>query len=205
MQWADSKNSGFTTGTPWLPVPPAYPVKNVRVELNGLLSLLHWHKELARCEGRIRLCVNGKMIMLDVNNLSVLSYVREGVAGNPSILGALNCTAEPQAIFLDASAADEHGKSVHPLLTNVPSLPEASSVATIILPPYTSLVGTIKLAIVPYRVPWQFAPTHANGATPGARRPPLSQFEIAYIVPPSLQSRLRCISPRYVRCLFTSS
>jgi len=49
---------------------------------------------------------DGKMIMLDGNNPSVLSYVREGVGGQPSILVAVNCTAEPQAIFLDATAAD---------------------------------------------------------------------------------------------------
>jgi len=84
------------------------------------------------------------MIMLDANNPSVLSYVREGVGGQPSILVAVNCTAEPQAIFLDATAANVYGKSVHTLVTNVPSLQEASSVATIVLPPYASLVGTIK-------------------------------------------------------------
>ena len=70
--------------------------------------------------------------------------VREGVAVNPSILVALNCTVEPQAIFLDAAAADGYGKSAHTLLTNAPSLQKVSSVATIMLPPYASWVGTIK-------------------------------------------------------------
>src|SRR6185437_4244411 len=32
MQWDDSPNAGFTTGTPWLPVPPTYKTVNVKTE-----------------------------------------------------------------------------------------------------------------------------------------------------------------------------
>jgi alpha-glucosidase len=144
MQWDDSKNAGFSNGAPWLPLAADYPKKNVKVEESESQSLLNLYKQLIAMRKKDPTLRDGKMVMLDTNNPSVLSYVREGVAGQPSILVALNCTAEPQAIFLDPTAADAYGKSVHTLLTNAPALRDVSGVSAIMLPPYASWVGTIK-------------------------------------------------------------
>src|SRR5271154_6554119 len=51
-----------------------------------------------------------KMIMLDETNPSVLSYVRHGVAGQPAIIVAVNCTATTQTVSLHPQAAGVSGK-----------------------------------------------------------------------------------------------
>ncbi|MEI9970515.1 MAG: hypothetical protein WDM87_18580 [Terracidiphilus sp.] len=48
MQWDGNTKAGFTTGTPWLPVPPSAKTLNVRAEKNDPNSLLTWYKTLIR-------------------------------------------------------------------------------------------------------------------------------------------------------------
>ena len=48
MQWNASANAGFTTGTPWLPVPPSAKTTNVKAEESDPDSLLAWYKALIR-------------------------------------------------------------------------------------------------------------------------------------------------------------
>ena len=47
MQWDTSKNAGFSSATPWLPVPPSYTLVNVQSEVTDFNSLLNWYKQLA--------------------------------------------------------------------------------------------------------------------------------------------------------------
>ncbi|CDM70006.1 oligo-1,6-glucosidase [Clostridium bornimense] len=46
MQWSNSENAGFTTGTPWLKVNPNYICINVEDELNDENSVLNYYKKL---------------------------------------------------------------------------------------------------------------------------------------------------------------
>lgn len=87
---------------------------------------------------------DGKMVMLDRNNPSVLSYVRESVAGSPAVVAALNFTAEPQTISLNLKEANISGTSAKTLITNAPSLEKTSSFSNITLPPYASWVASIQ-------------------------------------------------------------
>ena len=82
--------------------------------------------------------------MLDKTNPSVLSYVREGVGGNPAIVVALNFTGKQQTISLHPEEAGVAGKTVRTLITDAPSLKQTSSLHNITLPPYASWVGSVK-------------------------------------------------------------
>ncbi len=145
MQWDDSKNAGFSdSSTTWLPVPPNYTTINVKAEESEPDSLLNWHKQLIAMRRDDPTLRDGKQVMLDESNPSVLSYVREGVAGHPAIVVALNFTAQPQTISLDPSKAKISGKTVTTLLTNAPGLKQATSLQNITLPPFASWVGSIK-------------------------------------------------------------
>ena len=145
MQWDDSKNAGFSTANAtWLPVPPGHHMTNVKTEEDKPNSLLNWHKQLIalrRTEPALR---NGKMVMIDVNNPSVLSYIREDAAGKQSILVSLNCTGQQQPLFADPTYAKTLGKSVQTLLTSDPSLQNVTALSTITLPPYGSWIGRLK-------------------------------------------------------------
>jgi alpha-glucosidase len=145
MQWDDSKDAGFSTAAvTWLPVAPNYKTVNVKTEEGEPDSLLNWNKKLVAMRRDDPTLRDGKQVMLDETNPSVLSYVREGVGGHPAIVVALNFTAEPQTVSLDPEAAGVAGKTVSTLITDAPSLKATSSLHNITLPPYASWVGSLK-------------------------------------------------------------
>jgi alpha-glucosidase len=145
MQWDDNKNAGFSdSSTTWLPVAPDYTTINVKAEEAEPDSLLNWHKQLIAMRRNDPTLRDGRQVMLDESNPSVLSYVREGVAGNPAVVVALNFTDQPQTISLDPAKAGVHGSTVATLLTNAPALRQTTSLQSITLPPYASWIGSIK-------------------------------------------------------------
>lgn len=145
MQWDAGKNSGFSiAASTWLPVAPDYVTTNVASQEADPNSLINWHKKLIAMRKTDPTLRDGKMVMLNPDNPSVLSYIRESVAGRPAILVALNCTAEPQIISFDLKAANVSGRSVKTLITSAPSLAQTSEISNITLPPYASWVGHIQ-------------------------------------------------------------
>lgn len=48
MQWTPGRNAGFTTGKPWLPIPPSHASCNVSDEEQDPSSLLNFYKTLIR-------------------------------------------------------------------------------------------------------------------------------------------------------------
>jgi len=144
MQWDSSKNAGFSTAdATWLPVPPSYHATNVKTEEDNPNSLLNWHKQLIALRRTDPAFRNGKMIMIDVKNPSVLSFIRKD-SGHPPILVSLNCTGQPQPLFIDPTYAKTLGKSVQTVLTSDPSLQNVTALSAITLPPYGSWIGRIK-------------------------------------------------------------
>ena len=145
MQWDDSKNAGFSVAsTTWLPVAADYTTTNVKVQESEPDSLLNWHKKLIAMRRSDPTLRDGKQVMLDETNPSVLSYVRQGVGGKPAIVVALNFTDEPRTITLDPATAGVTGKTVSTLVTDAPSLKQASSLQNLTLPPYASWVGSVQ-------------------------------------------------------------
>jgi alpha-glucosidase len=145
MQWSDSKDAGFSAAAvTWLPAAPDYTTVNVKTEEGEPDSLLNWNKKLIAMRKDDPTLRDGRQVMLDENNPSVLSYVREGVGGHPAIVVALNFTGEPQTVSLDTEAAGVAGKTVSTLMTDAPSLKQTSSLHNITLPPYASWVGSVK-------------------------------------------------------------
>src|SRR5271170_536298 len=145
MQWSDSKDAGFSTAaTTWLPVAPDYTTVNVKTEEGDPDSLLNWNKKLIAMRRGDPTLRDGKQVMLDESNPSVLSYVRAGVGGNPAIVVALNFTDEPQTVSLSPETAGVSVKTVSTLITDAPSLKETNSLNRITLPPYASWIGSVK-------------------------------------------------------------
>ena len=68
MQWNDSPNAGFTTGTPWVPVPPTASTVNVKAEEGEPDSLLAWYRALIRLKKTIPALERGSCTMLDTKN-----------------------------------------------------------------------------------------------------------------------------------------
>src|ERR1035437_9108036 len=76
MQWDAITNAGFTTGTPWLPVPPTFTTVNVRAEESEPNSLLAWYKSLIALKKDNPALAHGDNVMLDMENTKELSWMR---------------------------------------------------------------------------------------------------------------------------------
>jgi len=145
MQWDISKNAGFSTADEtWLPVAPNYKTVNVQVEDPVPYSLLNWYKkliELRRTDPAIR---DGALTMLDPTNPNVLSYLRKGPVGSPSVIVSLNFTAQPQTVSLNLAGTGVTGNNVKTLITDDPSLQSTTGLNGIVLPPFASWVASVQ-------------------------------------------------------------
>ncbi len=114
MQWDDSTNAGFSTATPWLPVPPTYSTVNVKAEEGAPDSMLTWYKSLIQLKKNNPVMAHGKNVMLDTENTKVLSWSRQQ-AGGPAIVVSVNFTADAQTVNLtggDAGLKSNHVKTL---------------------------------------------------------------------------------------------
>ena len=142
MQWNGSINAGFTTGTPWLPVPPSAATVNVRAEEQDPDSLLAWYKALIRLKKTVPAFARGANIMLDTENTKVLSWLRQA-PGAPQVVVSVNFTAEPQTVNLGSAGAGLRAKPMKTLLKS-PGGPDPKSLDRITLGPFGVYIGEVQ-------------------------------------------------------------
>jgi alpha-glucosidase len=145
MQWATGKNAGFTTSPhPWLPIAPNYQVVNVQTESPDPNSMLTWYEhliELRRSNGAL---LDGDMKVLDPSNDNVLSYLRKGSAGRPSVLVALNFSGKPQVVRYDFAALGLSKGATSTLQTDDPALNRPSLLGPVTLAPYATWITEVQ-------------------------------------------------------------
>ena len=145
MQWNASKDAGFSTAAAtWLPVPPDYTTINVQAEEADPNSLLDWYKKLIELRRTNPALRNGQLQMLDPTNPNVLSYLRKGPPGLPSVVVSLNFTAQPQTVSLDLAGTGIAGVNIITLMTDDASLQSTKSLTHIVLPPFVSWVASVQ-------------------------------------------------------------
>jgi len=76
MQWSDSPNASFTTGTPWIKVNPNYPEINVAHNLKDSNSIFYYYQKIIqlRKENLIMNCGDYQLILEDDEH--IYSYLR---------------------------------------------------------------------------------------------------------------------------------
>lgn len=77
MQWDDTENAGFTTGTPWLGVNPNYTEINARSQLQDENSVFHYYKRLIHLRKENSIFVDGDFTLLLPEDENIFAYVRE--------------------------------------------------------------------------------------------------------------------------------
>ncbi|WP_174842709.1 glycoside hydrolase family 13 protein [Spirosoma rhododendri] len=99
MQWDNSANAGFTTGTPWLSVNPNYPTVNVATEEADPASCLHYFRKMVRLRRENDVLIYGQYALLDAANPQVYAYTRTWEGRRLLVL--LNFSAEPATATID--------------------------------------------------------------------------------------------------------
>jgi alpha-glucosidase len=97
MQWDATTHAGFTTGTPWLPVPPGYREKNVAAQARDADSILSFYRQLTALRRRSRALLDGSYAALG-DDPHVYAYSRSST--DEKAIVALNMSNEPRTFKL---------------------------------------------------------------------------------------------------------
>lgn len=76
MQWDDSRQAGFTTGTPWIAVNPNYKEINAKAETKDPDSVFHYYKALIALRKQNPIMVYGKYELLLEDSEELFVYTR---------------------------------------------------------------------------------------------------------------------------------
>jgi len=76
MQWDSSEHAGFTTGTPWLPVNPAYREINAAAQVGDPESVFAHYQRLIALRRELPVVVDGRFELLLADHPSVYAFTR---------------------------------------------------------------------------------------------------------------------------------
>lgn len=129
--WSDAPQGGFTTGTPWLMVNPAYPVLNLAAEKQDENSVWHFYRKLIQLRKNPEYhetVVYGAFEAYLEDQHNLMAYFRKG---DKTLLVAGNYQPQPQTMKLPASIRKV-------LVNNLPTLEEKDG--SVVLAGYQFLV-----------------------------------------------------------------
>jgi oligo-1,6-glucosidase len=134
MQWDDSPNAGFTTGTPWIAVNPNYPQINVDAALTDPGSVFHYYRKLIRLRKENPVIVHGRYDLLLEAHGEIYAFTR--THGDDRLLVILNFTAN-QPVF--ALPSDITYSATDLMIANY-EVDTAEDIALLTLRPYEARV-----------------------------------------------------------------
>ena len=76
MQWDDSPQAGFTTGTPWIGMNPNYVEINAAAQVDNPNSVFSYYRELIRLRHEMPIVVYGSYVPLLEDSESLWAYER---------------------------------------------------------------------------------------------------------------------------------
>ena len=127
MQFDDSEQAGFTTGTPWLPVHEDYALQNVAAEDADEDSVLNWYRRLIGLRENSNVLLHGDYRELMADSEEVYAYER-------------SCGEEKAVILVNFSenevSYDEELTAGAALLSSIDDAPAAG-----ILRPYEAVIA----------------------------------------------------------------
>jgi oligo-1,6-glucosidase len=135
FQWDNSKNAGFSKGTPWIKVNPHYTNINAATQEKDSNSCLNYFRNLLKLRAaQIPVIVYGRYTLIDKTNPNVFAYTREN--GKEKLLVLLNfSTSNARAVVPALSQKPEL------LLSNYKQIPLLDKTRThITLKPYQAAI-----------------------------------------------------------------
>ncbi|GAB2699177.1 oligo-1,6-glucosidase [Paenibacillus thermoaerophilus] len=140
MQWNDSLNAGFTTGTPWINVNPNYKEINVEKDLADPNSIYRYYQKLIRLRKDHEVMVYGDFEELPEWMEDERLYVYTRTLGDTRWLIVLNHSDDPSSIRLPAAYREF---TLNLLLSNYPEN-EADSADRIELRPHEARIYELR-------------------------------------------------------------
>lgn len=113
MQWDGTANAGFTTGTPWLKVPPSSQQYNVETESKDPDSILNCYKRLLALRKSESALHEGEQVSINNDDPDVFAFLRR--SGGETVVVALNMSGKSRKIQFDFKTAGVRGSKLLPL------------------------------------------------------------------------------------------
>ncbi len=136
MAWRPGTGGGFTTGTPWLPLPPEVDVRNVAAQSEDPESVLSYYRRLLRLRRDSLPLNSGDEEAVDPGDPDVVAYVRKTESG--AALVFLNFASRPAAVQVPTATA---GSAWRLSLSTHPREPEEVLGASTTLGPLEALIA----------------------------------------------------------------
>lgn len=130
VQWDDSAQAGFTTGTPWIAVNPNYKEINAKAETADTASVFHYYKKLITLRKENPVIVYGKYELLLPDSEELFVYTR--TLENEKLLVVCNFSDKETAFTMP-----EEFVSASCLISNLPNAYDKQEIA---LKPYEAFV-----------------------------------------------------------------
>ena len=107
MQWDDSENAGFTTGTPWIKVNTNYLQINAKAALEDKDSVFYYYQKLIQMRKEYEIIVDGIFEGLLEDDENIYAYQRK--LGNQTLIVACNFSDKkvPCTLFGGAAGGKE--------------------------------------------------------------------------------------------------
>ncbi|PIE07684.1 MAG: glucohydrolase [Rhodobacterales bacterium] len=103
MQWTPGANAGFTSGTPWLPLNPAFETINAETDRANPDGVFHHYKTLISLRNRLSIITHGGFTPLAEDHPAIWAYKRE--QGSQRLTMVANLTSTPQSFTLPPEGA----------------------------------------------------------------------------------------------------
>jgi alpha-glucosidase len=145
MQWNTSRDAGFSTAAKtWLPIPPSADRYNVATETHEPNSILNFYRRLILLRRQVVALRYGAYLAVNRDDDNVLAYLREGVAGSPSVLVALNMTDQPRTVSFKLNDFGVPGHSLNILLASPRQNKTELPLTEVQLDPFGVLIANVK-------------------------------------------------------------
>lgn len=135
MQWDDTENAGFTTGTPWKRVNENYKEINVAAQNKDPNSILNHFRKMTKIRKDNPVLVYGKYELLQREHPDIYAFTR--TLGDDKMLVLLNFSKEPSSITLS-----EIGNSEKTIINNYNELKVEGEKVNLL--PYQAIILKLK-------------------------------------------------------------
>ena len=140
MQWKADAKAGFTTGTPWLPVPASVQTYNVENERKEPNSVLNFYRQLLAARKQEPALREGSYTVINDSDPNVYAYLRR--EKDDVVLVVLNMSATKQTPSFDLSKQGLGSAQAHTILENGATVP-AGALKSVSLEPYGVLIAKL--------------------------------------------------------------
>ena len=136
MQWDNSSQAGFTSGTPWLPVHEDYETENVSSEVADQASVLSWYKKLSAFRSGNRVLQDGDYEEYLADSEQIYAFARQNSEDRMVIMVNFTGSEAPY----DPEKAGLKADKAEVLLSSYDDSKDAPPASIGVLRPYEAVV-----------------------------------------------------------------